>query len=63
LFLLYSEGLDGLIPHAINEGKIRGYSLCQNGPKISHLFFAGDSLLFCHAKVEVKAIQDILKEY
>ena len=31
---------------------------------LSYLFFADDSLLFCHAKVEeVKAIQDILKVY
>ena len=64
LFLLCSKGLNGLIHHDVNEGKIHGYSLCRSGPKISHIFFADDSLLFCHAKVEeVKAIQDILKVY
>ena len=64
LFLLCSEGLNGLIHHAVNEGRIHGYSLCRSGPKISYLFFTNDSLLFCHAKVEeVKAIQDILKVY
>ena len=58
------EGLNGLIHHVLNEGKINGYSLCRGGPKISHLFFVNDNLLFCHAKVEeVKSIQDILKVY
>ena len=64
LFLLCSEGLNGLIQHAINDGKIQGYSLCRGGPKISHLFFVDDSLQFCHAKLEkVNTIQSILKVY
>ena len=46
LFLLCSEGLNGLIQNAINDGKIHGFSLCSLGPKISHLFFVDDSLLF-----------------
>ena len=41
LFLLCSEGLrqaDPLIQHAINDGKLYGFSLYRSGPKISHLF-------------------------
>ena len=52
LFLLCSEGFNGLIHHAVNEGKIKEFSLCRGGPKISHIFFADDSVLFYHAKVE-----------
>ena len=64
LFLLCSEGLNSLIQHAINEDKIRGYSLCQYGPKISHSFFADDSLLFCCAQIiDIQAIQEILELY
>ena len=64
LFLLCSEGLNALIQHAVNEDKIRGYSLCRYGPKISHLFFADDSLLFCHAQIsDIHAIQEILELY
>jgi len=35
LFLLCSEGLTQLIKQAVQVDKIRGYSLCRNGPKIS----------------------------
>ncbi|XP_075670405.1 uncharacterized protein LOC142640206 [Castanea sativa] len=64
LFLLCSKGLNGLIQHAVDGGQIEGFSLCRSGPKISHLFFADDSLLFCRARVEdVVAIQAILSRY
>ena len=64
LFLLCSEGLNALIQKAMNEDKIRGYSLCRYGPKISHLFFADDSLLFCRAQIsDIQTIQEILEVY
>ncbi|KAK9983953.1 hypothetical protein SO802_033478 [Lithocarpus litseifolius] len=48
----------------VREDKIRGFSLCRNGPRISHLFFADDTLLFCRAKMgDLLAIQDILNLY
>ena len=41
-----------------------GVSLCKNGPKISHLFFADNSLVFCRARVgDVEKIQEILGKY
>ena len=43
---------------------LEGFSLCKNGPKISHLLFAEDSLLFCRAKVkDVSKIIEILGKY
>ena len=43
---------------------ILGFSLCKNGPQISHLFFANDSLIFCRAKMgDVQAIQSALAKY
>ena len=64
LFLLCFEGLNGLIQNAVNERKIQGFSLCREAPRISYLFFADDSLLFCRAKVEeVQIIQTILTLY
>ena len=47
LFLLCTEGLHGLISQVARQGDLIGYSLCKNGPKLTNLFFADDSLLFC----------------
>ena len=64
LFLLVSEGLNGLIQQAVGVGDIKGFSLYRNGPRISHLFFADDTLLFCRAELrEVQSVQNILRKY
>ena len=34
------------------KGKIEGFSLCRNGPKLTHLFFANDCLIFCRSTME-----------
>lgn len=64
LFLLCSEGLNGLIQNAVNSGCLEGFSLCRNCPKIFHLFLADDKLLFCRARMgDIEKIQDILGKY
>lgn len=48
LFLPCSEGLSSLLVNA-RERSMVGISICRSCPKISHLFFADDSLIFIKA--------------
>ena len=64
LFLLCSEGLNRMLQKAATDDDIRGFSLCKRGPKISHLLFADDSLLFCRVSLsDLQVIQNILSLY
>ena len=64
LFLLCTKGLHGLISQAARQGDLTGYSLCKNGPKLTHLFFADDSLLFCRSTPqECEKVLEILDTY
>ena len=49
LFLLCAEGLSHLFRKAEVSRSISSVAPSRGGPKISHLFFANDSLLFCQA--------------
>ena len=64
LFLLCTESLHGLIKKAASNGDITGFRLCRHGPKLTHLFFADDSLLFCRANsTECSKVMDLLSVY
>ena len=64
LFLLCSEGLHRMTKNAADNGDIQGVSICPNGPKLTHLFFADDSLLFCRATTqECQKVLEILSSY
>ena len=64
LFLLCIEGMHGLISKAAGQSDIRGYSLSRNSPRLTHLLFADDSLLFCKATTrECQKILEILDVY
>ena len=46
------------------NGEIQGFFLCRNGPKLTHLFFADDCLIFCRSTLdECNKIQELLTCY
>ena len=64
LFLFCTEGLHSLLQHSADSGQIRGVSICKLGPRLTHLFFADDSLLFCRSIIsECQKIQESLSSY
>ncbi|MDV3166697.1 MAG: reverse transcriptase family protein, partial ['Waltheria sp.' little leaf phytoplasma] len=64
LFILCVEGFAALLEKAKREGKLAGVAASEGAPRVSHLFFADDSLLFMQAtKDDCLVVRDILKCY
>ena len=53
-----------MLRKAEENGDIRGVSICRSAPKLTHLLFADDSLIFCRAKInECEKLLEILATY
>ena len=64
LFLIVAESLSALIKKLVDEGVLEGIYVCRRGPKLSHLFFADDSLIFCKATLsDCDSLQRIFQVY
>uniref|UniRef100_A0A2N9F4S2 Reverse transcriptase domain-containing protein n=1 Tax=Fagus sylvatica TaxID=28930 RepID=A0A2N9F4S2_FAGSY len=64
LFLLCAEGLHALLTRATISRHLQGIAISRGGPKLTHLFFADDSVLFCRATLmECNTILEILRKY
>ena len=64
VFLLCALGLQSLLQKAEANDDIKGVAICRNGPRVSHLFFVDDSVLFCRAtEAGCRRILDVLAVY
>lgn len=64
LFLFYAAGLNAIFRQAVEASDIQGFSLCRHVPKITHLFFTDDCLLFCKSSLaKCEKIQELLAAY
>jgi hypothetical protein len=64
LFILCADVFSTMITNSQDLNLINGINIAQNAPKISHLFFADDSLIFCKAKKdEALQLKAIFEEY
>lgn len=64
LFPICVEGLSIMLHQVVQDKRLKSISVYRQGPKISHLFFANNSLIFGRATVaECSKIQRILNVY
>ncbi|XP_059457696.1 uncharacterized protein LOC132187382 [Corylus avellana] len=64
LFLLCAEALSSMLTRAESRGTLTGVPTSKKGPRISHLFFADDNLLFCKANPHHwRKMSDLLQTY
>ena len=64
LFLLCAEGLSSLIRKAQCDRSMLGVSYARGAPRISHLFFVDDSIIFGKANLDCyQLIKEILAKY
>ncbi|KAL0315596.1 UNVERIFIED_CONTAM: putative mitochondrial protein [Sesamum radiatum] len=64
LFLLCTESLSGLFRAAAEKGTIPGVAVCRGAPRISHLLFADDTMVFCPANTDtVIHVKHLLDTY
>lgn len=64
LFLLITKGLSSLLQEANSRGALHGIECAPTCPKISHLLFVDDSLIFCRAgESNFFALKTILKQF
>lgn len=64
LFIIFSDILSRMLARAEDQGKLNGVKVSRTSPKITHLMYVEDFVIYCQAKdQEVAVIKDILNQY
>ncbi|XP_056842856.1 uncharacterized protein LOC130507579 [Raphanus sativus] len=64
IFIMCSEVLSGLCNRAQEEGSLQGLRVARGSPRLTHLFFADDTMFFLQAdKENCASLQTILRKY
>jgi hypothetical protein len=64
LFLLCVEGFSALLRQAQQEKQLAGVGFGTNGPNITHLLFADDSVVFLEENADnLLALKNVLLKY
>jgi hypothetical protein len=64
LFIICAEGLSALIREAERRGDIEGIRVCTPAPRVTHLFFADDTLILLKATVRgARCLHQVLELY
>lgn len=64
LFLLCTEGLINLLRNCGENEYVEGFKICRGAPRVNHLLFADDNVIFCKANLGTdKNIQVLLNNY
>ena len=64
LFILCGEVLSGLCRKAELEGKMRGVHVARGSPRVNHLLFADDTMIFCNSSSKsCLSLLQILRDY